>query len=117
MIDEYKIEEAAKAYGADNDYSVIGRNGRMSLGSELENAFEAGAHWAVEQSQKDLWHDAKEEPMSNSSPILFDGRDKEGWQIVKTSFFRISWAQYCHYYGIVRWAYLEDILQQEGGEQ
>lgn len=101
-MDKNEIEEAARAYGENNACSVIGRDGRMSLGPELENAFEAGAHWALEQFQKDLWHDAKEEPMSDSSPILFDGRDKEGWQIVKTSFFRISWAQYCHYYGIVR---------------
>lgn len=118
MIDDKKIEDAARAYSKNNACSVIDRNGYMSLGPELENAFETGAHWALKQFQEDSWHPAEEEPMSNASPILFDGRDREGWQIVKTSIFRnSSWVQYCHYYGIIRWAYLEDLLPKEGGEQ
>lgn len=104
MIDDEKIRIAANKFC---DYGSILESGYRVDG------FKKGAHWALEQFQKDLWHDAKEEPMSNSSPILFDGRNKEGEQIVKTSFFRISWAQYCEYYGIVRWAYLEDLLPKE----
>lgn len=65
MINKKKIEEAASAYGTNNDYSVIGRDGRMSLKPELENAFEAGANWALKQFQKNQWHKAKKEPISN----------------------------------------------------
>ena len=54
MIDDKKIEEAASVYGTSNDYSVVGPDGRMSLKPELENAFEAGAHWAINKFLKDL---------------------------------------------------------------
>ena len=58
---------------------------------------------AINEFLKDLWHDAKEEPYSNLSPILFDGRDREDRQIVKTNFFRSSyWNKAVEYYGIVR---------------
>lgn len=89
MIDDKKIEDAARAYSKNNACSVIDRNGYMSLGPELENAFETGAHWALKQFKEDLWHPAEEEPMSNASPILFDGRDREGWQIVKLVYLEI----------------------------
>lgn len=127
MIDEKKIEEAAQGaadlYEQDlpimsyyEDTEVDGQHHFcQEFGAEL---FKDGVNWAIKQFLKDLWHDAKEEPMSNLSPILFDGRDREGWQIVKTSLFRSSpWKQYCHYYGIIRWAYLEDLLPKEEGEE
>ena len=102
MIDDEKIKIAANKFC---DYGSILESGYRVDG------FKKGASWAISEFLKDLWHEAKEEPISNLSPILFDGRDREGEQIVKTSSFRSSrWKQYCEYYGIVRWAYLEDIL-------
>lgn len=127
MIDEKKIEEAAQGaadlYEQDlpimsynEDTEVDGQHHFcQEFGAEL---FKDGVKRAIEQFLKDLWHPAEEEPMSNASPILFDGRDREGWQIVKTSIYRTSsWVQHCHYYGIIRWAYLEDLFPEEGGEQ
>ena len=76
MIDDKKIEEAASAYGTSNGYSVIGPDGRISLKPELETAFEAGIHWAINEFLKNLWHDAEEEPSSNLSPILLAGIDR-----------------------------------------
>ena len=69
MIDDKKIEEAASVYGTNNDCSVIGRDGRMSLKPELENAFEAGAKWAINEFLKDLRHPAKEIP-EEERPVL-----------------------------------------------
>ena len=54
MIDDKKIEEAASAYGTSNGYSVIGPDGRISLKPELETAFEAGVHWAINEFLKGL---------------------------------------------------------------
>lgn len=62
MIEDKKIEEAASVYGTSNGYSVVGPDGRMSLKPELENAFEAGAKWAINEFLKDLWHPASEIP-------------------------------------------------------
>lgn len=45
MINEKKIEEAASTYGTNNDCSVIGKDGRMSLKPELENQRNAGMRW------------------------------------------------------------------------
>ena len=115
MIDDKKIEEAASAYGISNGYSVIGPDGRISLKPELETAFEAGVHWTINEFLKNLWHDAEEEPYSNLSPILLDGIDREGRQIVKTSFFRSGyWNKTVEYYGIIRWLYIDDLFPKEG---
>ena len=37
----------------------------MSLKPELETAFETGAHWAINEFLKDLWHPASKEPDKN----------------------------------------------------
>ena len=108
MIDDEKIEEAIEDYvkysSVEDEYP--GTEGK---------AFKAGAEWAINKFLKDLWHDSEEEPYTNLSPILLDGRDREGRQIVKTSFFRSSfWNRAVEYYGIVRWLYLDDLLFNEG---
>lgn len=111
MIDKEKIKSAARGY---SEYTY----GTLEEHPLIEEAYKEGANWANNEFLKDVWHPAEEEPMSNASPILFDGRDREGWQIVKTSIYRTSsWVQHCHYYGIIRWAYLEDLFPEEGGEQ
>ena len=64
------------------------------------------------------WNTELDTLIANTSPILFDGRDREGYQIVKTSFFRSSyWNKTVEYYGIVRWLYIDDLFTKEGGEQ
>ena len=108
MIDDKKIEEAAFDY---ND-------GELTNDKLIRAAFIYGAKWMQEKFLKELWHPANEEPIANTSPILFDGRDREGYQIVKTSFFRSSyWNKTVEYYGIVRWLYIDDLFTKEGGEQ
>ena len=36
----------------------------------IEEGFKEGAHWAIEQFLKDLWHDAKEKPKCKDKGIL-----------------------------------------------
>ena len=108
MIDKNKIKSAARkqckaTYGTVDDNPFIAE------------AFRKGAKWAINEFLKNLWHDAEEEPYSNLSPILLDGIDREGRQIVKTSFFRSGyWNKTVEYYGIIRWLYIDDLFPEEG---
>ena len=107
MIDNNKINSAAQGY-CDAIYGTLYTN------PFIVEAFREGAKWAINEFLKDLWHDAEEEPYSNLSPILLDGRDREGCQIVKTSFFRSGyWNKTVEYYGIIRWLYIDDLFPEE----
>ena len=111
MIDKNKIKNAARKY-CKATYGTVDDN------PFIAEAFRKGAKWAINKFLKDLWHDAKEEPYTNLSPILLDGRDREGRQIVKTSFFRSGyWNKTVEYYGIIRWLYIDDLFPEEGDKQ
>ena len=118
MIDNKKINKASKHYAKKRSMYIENQMGNVYNGiEELSDAYKAGAKWAVNKFLKDLWHDSEEEPYTNLSPILLDGRDREGRQIVKTSFFRSGyWNKTVVYYGIIRWLYLDDLLQ-DGNEK
>ena len=108
MIDKNKIKSAARKY-CKATYGTVDDN------PFIAEAFRKGAKWAINEFLKNLWHDAEEEPYSNLSPILLDGRDREGRQIVKTSFFRSGyWNKTVEYYGIIRWLYIDDLFPEEG---
>ena len=111
MIDDKKIKNAAQGY-CDATYGTVDDN------PFIAEAFRKGAKWAINKFLKDLWHDAEEEPYTNLSPILLDGRDREGRQIVKTSFFRSGyWNKTVEYYGIIRWLYIDDLFPEEEEEE
>ena len=111
MIDKNKIKSAARKY-CKATYGTVDDN------PFIAEAFRKGAKWAINEFLKNLWHDAEEEPYSNLSPILLDGRDREGRQIVKTSFFRSGyWNKTVEYYGIIRWLYIDDLFPEEEEEE
>lgn len=118
MIDK-KIEEAASVYGTSNGYSVIGPDGRMSLKPELQTAFEAGAHWAINEFLKNLWHQNTEEPDKSKSDIITLGFDDDAYLQFKESILwnEESWRHSISRCQIIKWAYLSDILPKEGGDQ
>ena len=108
MIEKNKIKSAARKY-CKATYGTVDDN------PFIAEAFRKGAKWAINEFLKNLWHDAEEEPYSNLSPILLDGIDREGRQIVKTSFFRSGyWNKTVEYYGIIRWLYIDDLFPEEG---
>lgn len=117
MINNKKIEEAASAYGTNNGYSIVGPDGRMSLKPELENAFEAGSHWAINEFLKDLWHPANESPREFAE-VLAEANIIES---IKTyiSFKRNdalfkNWNAYSSGANITRWLYIDDLFPKEG---
>ena len=55
MIDDKKIEEAARRYSSvtdcDKEEALL-----------IEEGFKEGVNWAINESLKGLWHPASEEP-------------------------------------------------------
>lgn len=114
MLDEKKIEEAAK-----NILQQSRGYGFIISQTEI-NVFKAGAHWAIEQFLKDLWHNAEEEPNKSKSDILTLGFDTDDAYLqFKDSILwqDESWRHSISRCRINQWAYLSDILpKQKGGE-
>lgn len=119
MINDEKVEEAASVYSTSNSYSVIGPDGRMSLKPELETAFEAGVHWAINEFLKDLWHSADEEPKNNKqityvrvngiakTIILNEEADKYNRTPSQI------WHNICKNYKVACWFYIDDLFPKE----
>lgn len=115
MINDEKVEEAASVYSTSNGYSVIGPDGRMSLKPELETAFEAGVHWAINEFLKDLWHPASEEP-EKFRKILYTGgsiNTTDTTMLIRNN----SWNTKVYLLKIKKWCYIDDLLPKKGGEK
>lgn len=120
MIDNKKIEEAAKAYGENNAFSVIGRDGRMSLEPELENAFETGAHWALNKFLKELWYPAEEEPKEKDKLLMVEtGKNEHKYVHFKRNQGCLfgEWKHYVHMVDVSRWLYMDDLFQKKGDKE
>lgn len=123
MIEKCKIAQAARMYAE----SVSEARGYDHSKAEyiayiegIATGFEEGAHWAIQEFLKELWHDASEEPNKKISDILtlcsFDNyaylqfEDSILWR-------EESWRHSISRCAINKWAYLSDILpKQKGGE-
>jgi len=112
-MDEKKIEEAAEELQLMLVVIII-------AATEAEEGFKAGAHWAIQEFLKDLWHDASEEPDKSKSDILTLGFDADYTYLqFKDSILwqEESWRHSISRCCINQWAYLSDILpKQKGGE-
>lgn len=107
VIDDKKIEEAAKIYAFHKcDERDIDQ---YDLSYLLNNAFKAGINWFL----YNLWHTASEEPNSEKV-ILFECEDN-GRLVYRTTALRkeSSWSNY-KVIGLTRWLYIDDLLK--GGE-
>lgn len=88
--------------------------GKLDLGSIIENAcresFVLGAEWRINS----VWHDAKERPVKTGLFLvrfkenLFDQSEVEVWQIPNEAIS--SWEEYIEINWIVEYAYIEDLL-------
>lgn len=129
MIDEKKIEEAAKGaadlYEQDlpimsyyEDTEVDGQHHFcQEFGAEL---FKDGVKWAIEQFLKDLWHPASEEPREFAE-VLAEAKIAESINTYLSfkrndALFK-NWAAYSSCANITRWLYVDNLLPKEGGEQ
>lgn len=76
MIDEKKIEEAAAYYAEENAIQVEDQWGDMITDTEeLSEAYKEGAHWAIQEFLKDLFHAACEVPWNDKGKVLSFSRE------------------------------------------
>lgn len=116
MIDEKKIEEAARYY-CNNRYPS------SQDAPFIEEWFRHGARWAINEFLENLWHPAIEEPKKNRL-VLTDTRsimdkDYNCWATVKLTgngYIR-NWSNYAKVTKISSWLYLDDLFPKEGGNQ
>lgn len=104
MIDEKKIEEAAKEYAENSGFITK---------DCYKVGFKVGINWFLDN----LWHDASEEPKEGML-VLTDTQSiaNKGhvcWQAVKLNpngFIR-NWSNYVKATKITRWLYIDDLLK------
>lgn len=113
MIDDKKIEAAARRYSevtdCDKEESLL-----------IQEGFTEGAKWAVNESLKNLWHPASEEPREFAE-VLAEAKITESINTYLSfkrndALFK-NWAAYSLGANITRWLYVNDLLPKEGGEQ
>lgn len=120
MIDEKKIEEAAQGaadlYEQDlpimsynEDTEVDGQHHFcQEFGAEM---FKDGAHWAINEFLKDLWHPVNEQP-KHSKWIMTQFLDDDNDIAFEIDIAGplIEWREYAKKYRIVKWLYVDDTL-------
>ena len=114
-MDEKKIEEAARKRL--NAFRKANHDGYSSsiidIESDCLDNFKAGAHWAIQEFLKGLWHPASEKPiMSEYGMIIVELNDITA---LKYSLWRstTTYECLCNNKGYIhRWLYLDDLLQK-----
>lgn len=118
MIDERRIEKAAKHYAEENSMLIEDQMGDIYNGiEELSDAYKAGAKEAINEFLKDLWHDVDEMP-KRAKAFIFECGDNSMNYYVGMMFNPNDYKKNAEIWHMNRWCYLEDILpKQEGGNQ
>ena len=113
MIDNKKIEEAAKQHSEESYISSY-------FQACYKDAFMDGAKWAINEFLKNLLHPVSEEPREFAE-VLAEAKITES---IKTyiSFKRNdalfkNWDAYSSGANITRWLYIDDLFPKEGGKQ
>lgn len=108
MIDDKKIEEAARRYSkvtdCDKEESLL-----------IEEGFKEGAEWAINELLKDLWHPASEEP-KEKVPLLYYKEHRFLPFMVDKFSDVYDWNALVYNFDITKWLYIEDLFPKEGGE-
>ena len=108
MIDDKKIEEAARYY-CNNRYPASQDDPFIAEG------FRKGANWAINEFLKDLWHPTSEKP------LLRNGKCLVVYNSGKIDIFKISFVyeMLSNYgkdgMGWKCWCYISDLFRKEGG--
>ena len=113
MVDDKKIEEAARYY-CNNRYPA------SQDAPFIAEGFRHGAKWAINEFLKDLWHPASEEP-KKFKEVLAEAKLTESintyLSFKKNDALLKNWAAYSSGANITRWLYVDDLFPKEGGEQ
>lgn len=129
MIDEKTIDEGARDYINKNGYFIKYDEAPCV---DIEYAYKEGAHWAINEFLKDLWHDASEVPDDISKKDILEEVDFIDTYI----YFRESinapldlanrknkpikkdtWDKYVKLNRTNRWLYIDDLLPKKGGAE
>ena len=122
MIDDKKIEEAARYY-CNNRYPA------SQDAPFIAEGFRHGAKWAINEFLKDLWHPASEEPDVRNKTIIClydDGSICQDYKVydVATEYDRhnlrmgeFDWDYYALLEKIKKWCYSDDLLPKKGGKE
>ena len=130
MLDEKKIEEAArKRLYAFRKANPDGYSSSIiDIESDCLDNFKAGAHWAVQEFLKGLWHDASEEPKTDDCLILVLDSETNEPRVLDLDelmnseeyddySYSITWRFLTENENFTRWLYIEDLEpKQKGGK-
>ena len=103
MIDDKKIEEAAKQHSEESYISGY-------FQACYKDAFIEGAKWMQEEFLKDLWHPASEEPKKGRVFLyktVFKGYGLN--QIINGN----EWKYIIKYQKATQWLYIDDLLPKK----
>lgn len=130
MIDDKEIDIAARAQTLSKHFNEAAYFQLRSI-----EDFTDGAHWAINEFLKDLWHPMQEEPKLVGEEIIIetflDGKRNtmvqnymvgvEFLHTIETIRWISDWdsflAEICDDVKMIRWCYFKDLLPKEGGEQ
>ena len=78
------------------------------------NAFLHGVEWADEHPA-DVWHDVSEEPIVNSTQIVYQDKSGICWFASNQERFEYDWdwERMAAAFQMTRWAYIRDLLPKE----
>ena len=121
MLDEKKIEEAALSHSR-----WLSENYEEPIASD---SFIEGAHWAIQELLKELWHDTSEEPRNDYSDILVIREVPKRPATISPQLmledidddetsYNDEWNRVCKELQITKYLYIGDLLtKQEGGNE
>lgn len=108
MIDDKKIEEAARYY-CNNRYPA------SQDAPFIAEGFRHGAKWMREEFLKELWHQKDEEPEGYDKWILLHYNVGNYYSLAQVRDFK-SWKGFVERAPIKEWLYIDDLFPKEGGE-
>lgn len=112
MIDDKKIEEAARRYSevtdCDKEEALL-----------IEEGFKEGAHWAINEFLKDLWHTDSEVPRNDNGKVLAYSKER-GYrklydmndELDKTTCdtYKEMWEEEVKKYRLSDWIFVEELF-------
>lgn len=107
MIDNKKIEEAAKQHAAGAFISEYWQ-------ACYKEGFMGCAKWMQEEFLKDLWHSVDEEPKLGKRVLV---KINGNLSLFNSGFVVEHLRNFDDHYGIESWLYIDDLFPKEGGNQ
>lgn len=107
MIDNNKIEEAAKQHAAGAFISEYWQ-------ACYKEGFMGCAKWMQEEFLKDLWHPVDEEPKLGKRVLV---KINGNLSLFNSGFVVEHLRNFDDHYGIESWLYIDDLFPKEGGNQ